>query len=268
MTVAVSKALEEGAPAVVCASTGNTAASAAAYAARAGICRRSSCQPAGGGRARQDRPGARGRRAAARGARAVRRALDAARELGRRAARTSSSTRSTPTGIEGQKTAAFEIVEELGGAPDVLALPYGGGGNTRAYARGFGEPASAAALPRRRGGRPRATRSRPRSASPSPRMRARSRRRSRARAARSSRSPTRRSSTRGATLARASRASSASPPRPPASRPSRASAPSRARVVVCVVTGPRAQGPGGGRRASPAAGRGRRRPDAIAEAAS
>ena len=44
-----------------------------------------------------------------------------------------------PYRIEGQKTAAFEIAEELGRVPDVLALPYGGGGNTRAYARGFTE---------------------------------------------------------------------------------------------------------------------------------
>ena len=44
-----------------------------------------------------------------------------------------------PDRIEGQKTAAFEIVEELGAAPDVLALPYGGGGNACAYARGFEE---------------------------------------------------------------------------------------------------------------------------------
>jgi threonine synthase len=42
-----------------------------------------------------------------------------------------------PHRLEGQKTAAFEIVEALGGAPDVLALPYGGGGNTTAYAKGF-----------------------------------------------------------------------------------------------------------------------------------
>ena len=44
-----------------------------------------------------------------------------------------------PHRIEGQKTAAFEIAEELGRAPDVLALPYGGGGNTCAYAKGFAE---------------------------------------------------------------------------------------------------------------------------------
>src|SRR6185503_8767563 len=44
-----------------------------------------------------------------------------------------------PDRLEGQKTAAFEIVEELGSTPDVLALPYGGGGNVTAYARGFAE---------------------------------------------------------------------------------------------------------------------------------
>jgi threonine synthase len=44
-----------------------------------------------------------------------------------------------PNRIEGQKTAAFEVVEELGRAPDVVALPYGGGGNTVAYEKGFRE---------------------------------------------------------------------------------------------------------------------------------
>jgi threonine synthase len=44
-----------------------------------------------------------------------------------------------PFRLQGQKTAAFEIVEELGEPPDALALPYGGGGNTRAYAMGFEE---------------------------------------------------------------------------------------------------------------------------------
>ena len=55
------------------------------------------------------------------------------------AERTPSSTRSTRIASRGRRPAAFEIVEELGGAPDVLALPYGGGGNTRAYALGFEE---------------------------------------------------------------------------------------------------------------------------------
>jgi len=139
MTVAVSKAVEEGAGAVVCASTGNTAASAAAYAARAGITA-VVLQPAGAV--------ARGKitQAQAVGARLLavqgpfEAALDAARELGRRG--THSLVNSlNPYRLEGQKTAAFEIVEELGGTPDALALPYGGGGNTRAYALGFDEAA-------------------------------------------------------------------------------------------------------------------------------
>ena len=65
-------------------------------------------------------------------------ALDAARELGRRGTHALVNSLN-PHRLEGQKTAAFEIVEELGGAPDVLALPYGGGGNMRAYALGFEE---------------------------------------------------------------------------------------------------------------------------------
>jgi threonine synthase len=48
--------------------------------------------------------------------------------------------------LDGQKTAAFELVEELGGAPDVVALPYGGGGNLSAYGRGFAE--AGAGMPR------------------------------------------------------------------------------------------------------------------------
>jgi threonine synthase len=137
MTVAVSKAVEEGAAAVVCASTGNTAASAAAYAARAGIAA-VILQPAGAV--------ARGKIAQAQavGARLLEvqgpfeAALDAARELGRRGTHALVNSLN-PHRLEGQKTAAFEIVEELGGAPDALALPYGGGGNTRAYALGFDE---------------------------------------------------------------------------------------------------------------------------------
>jgi threonine synthase len=143
MTVAVSKALEAGAAAVVCASTGNTAASAASYAARAGITA-VILQPAGAV--------ARGKiaQAQAAGARLLEvqgpfeAALDAARELGRRGTHVLVNSLN-PHRLEGQKTAAFEIVEELGGAPDVLALPYGGGGNTRAYALGFDE--SGAGLP-------------------------------------------------------------------------------------------------------------------------
>lgn len=137
MTVAVSKALEAGARAVVCASTGNTAASAAAYAARAGLAA-VVLQPASAVAA--------GKLAQARalGARVLdllgsfEEALDAARALEARGTHVLVNSLN-PHRLEGQKTAAFEIVEELGAAPDVLALPYGGGGNVCAYARGFVE---------------------------------------------------------------------------------------------------------------------------------
>jgi threonine synthase len=137
MTIAIGKALEEGAEAVVCASTGNTAASAAAYAARAGL-PAVVLQPAGAV--------ASGKLAQARalGARLLEvegsfeDALDAARELAGRGTYVLVNSLN-PYRIEGQKTAAFEIAEELGRPPDVLALPYGGGGNTCAYARGFAE---------------------------------------------------------------------------------------------------------------------------------
>lgn len=137
MTVAVSKALEDGAEAVVCASTGNTAASAAAYAARAGIAAMI-LQPAGAvtlGKVAQAR---------ALGARlfevrgSFEHALDAARELASRGTHVLVNSLN-PDRLEGQKTAAFELAEELGGPPELLALPYGGGGNTRAYALGFEE---------------------------------------------------------------------------------------------------------------------------------
>lgn len=140
MTVAVSKAVEEGAHAVVCASTGNTAASAAAYAARAGI-PALILQPAGAV--------ALGKLAQARavGARVLEvrgsfdQALRAALELAARGSHALVNS-VNPYRLEGQKTAAFEIVEELGSAPDVLALPYGGGGNTSAYLKGFLEAGS------------------------------------------------------------------------------------------------------------------------------
>ena len=137
MTIAVSKALEEGAEAVICASTGNTAASAAAYAARAGI-PALVLQPAGAvasGKLAQSQ---------AVGARVLEvrgtfdEALAAARELAARGTHALVNSLN-PYRIEGQKTAVFEIVEELGGLPDAVYLPYGGGGNTTAYVKGFGE---------------------------------------------------------------------------------------------------------------------------------
>lgn len=144
MTVAMSKALEAGVATVICASTGNTAASAAAYAARAGL-RAVVLQPLGAV------TGAKVAQAGALGARVVQvrgsfdEALVAARALDESGTHVLVNSLN-PDRIEGQKTAAFEIVEELGGPPDVLALPYGGGGNTRAYARGFSEVAAAPVL--------------------------------------------------------------------------------------------------------------------------
>jgi threonine synthase len=136
MTVAVSQALADGAAAVVCASTGNTAASAAAYAARAGL-EALILQPEGAV--------ARGKLAQARavGARVESRgnfeeALEEARELEARGTHVLVNSLN-PLRLEGQKTAAFEVAEALGGPPEVLALPYGGGGNVCAYALGFEE---------------------------------------------------------------------------------------------------------------------------------
>jgi threonine synthase len=135
MTVAVSKALAEGATAVVCASTGNTSASAAAYAARAGM-RPIVLLPAGriaAGKLAQ---------AVIHGAHIVQvdgnfdNCLDLARQLADQypVALVNSVNR---VRLEGQKTAAFEIVDTLGDAPDVHVLPVGNGGNISAYWRGF-----------------------------------------------------------------------------------------------------------------------------------
>jgi threonine synthase len=144
MTVAVSRALERGAPGVVCASTGNTAASAAAYAARAGL-PAVIVIPKGAV--------ARGKLAQVLAAGADLREFDGtfeeAHALARRLADENGLVNVNsinPDRIEGQASAAREIVEQFGGMPDVLALPYGGGGNTVAYARGFDE--AGAGIPR------------------------------------------------------------------------------------------------------------------------
>jgi len=136
MTVAISKALEGRARAVVCASTGNTSASAAAYAARAGLpAIVLVAEGAAGGKLVQAR---------ALGARvlAVRgsfdQALAAARQLGEREGYVLVNSLN-PNRVEGQKTAVFEIVEGLGGTPDAFVLPYGGGGNTTAYRKALDE---------------------------------------------------------------------------------------------------------------------------------
>ena len=137
MTVAISKALEEGSRAVVCASTGNTSASAAAYAARAGM----TCVvlvPEGHvalGKLAQ---------ALVHGAQVlqVRGNFDAAlvvvRELPSRAPVVVVNS-VNPFRIEGQKTGAFEIVDALGDAPDLHCIPVGNAGNITAYWRGYRE---------------------------------------------------------------------------------------------------------------------------------
>src|SRR5215468_942395 len=137
MTVAVSKAMERGAKALICASTGNTSASAAAYAARAGI----SCVvilPAGKiatGKLLQ---------AFAYGAKIVAvdgnfdGALQIVRELGETGDFTIVNS-INPDRITGQKTAAFEIVDELDDAPDFHLLPVGNAGNITAYWAGYRE---------------------------------------------------------------------------------------------------------------------------------
>jgi threonine synthase len=141
MTCAVSAAVREGAEAVICASTGNTAASAAAYAARAGI-RCAVLVPDGkiamGKLAQTLMHG--GRVIALQGN--FDKALQMVREL----------ADSHPIAlvnsvnefrIEGQKTAAFEVIEDLGEAPDVLCIPVGNAGNITAYWRGFKEMGAA-----------------------------------------------------------------------------------------------------------------------------
>jgi threonine synthase len=141
MTVAVSKALEEGATAAVCASTGNTSASAAAYCGRAGL-RLAVVLPEGAI--------ARGKLAQAQicGARvvAVQGDFDDALRLTRALVerRPLALLNSVnPHRLEGQKTAAFEVLEQLGGVPDWVSLPVGNGGNITAYWRGFCESAAA-----------------------------------------------------------------------------------------------------------------------------
>jgi threonine synthase len=137
MAVAVTRALERGASGVVCASTGNTAASCAAYAARAGL--RAVVITSRGAVAR-------GKIAQARATGADVREIDGTFEDAHREARRLADQEGfvnvnsiNPDRIEGQSSAAREVVEQLGRIPDILALPYGGGGNTVAYAVGFGD---------------------------------------------------------------------------------------------------------------------------------
>jgi threonine synthase len=137
MTVAISKAAEDGAKVVVCASTGNTSASAAAYAARAGMIAAVIIP---------DGHVALGKLAQAliHGAKVVPvrgsfdDALHIVRQLGERGGVTVVNS-INPFRIEGQKTAAFEICDALGNAPDVHCIPVGNAGNITAYWKGYSE---------------------------------------------------------------------------------------------------------------------------------
>ncbi|MCA2334893.1 threonine synthase [Mycobacterium avium] len=138
MTMAVTDALARGQQAVLCASTGNTSASAAAYAARAGI----TCAvliPQGKiamGKLAQ---------AVMHGAKIIQidgnfdDCLELARKMAADFPTISLVNSVNPVRIEGQKTAAFEIVDVLGAAPDVHALPVGNAGNITAYWKGYTE---------------------------------------------------------------------------------------------------------------------------------
>ncbi len=137
MVVAVARALQAGSTALVCASTGNTAASAAAYGARVGL-RTIVVIPSGRiamGKLVQ---------AQVHGAEVLAidgnfdAALAAVRNLVQELPITLVNS-VNPHRIEGQKTAAFEVVDELGDAPDVVAIPVGNAGNITAYWRGFRE---------------------------------------------------------------------------------------------------------------------------------
>lgn len=137
MTMAISKAKEDGAQAVICASTGNTSASAAAYAVRAGMV---SAVLVPQGKIALGKMG----QALVHGAKILQvdgnfdDCLTLARELSEKypVALVNSVN---PVRIEGQKTAAFEIVDMLGDAPDIHVLPVGNAGNITAYWKGYTE---------------------------------------------------------------------------------------------------------------------------------
>lgn len=151
MVMAVAKAKEEGSKAIICASTGNTSAAAAAYGARAGL-RTVIVIPDGKiaiGKLAQ---------AMVLGAEifAIKGNFDHALGMVRHISETEPITlvnSVNPYRLEGQKTAAFEICDELGDAPDVLAIPVGNAGNISAYWKGFKEykEAKGTKLPEMRG---------------------------------------------------------------------------------------------------------------------
>ncbi|MFE4568715.1 threonine synthase [Paenibacillus chitinolyticus] len=137
MVMAVAKAMEEGSSTIMCASTGNTSAAAAAYAARGGL----NCivlipnNNIALGKLAQ---------AIIYGAKVIAiegnfdRALEIVREITAKQPITLVNS-VNPYRIEGQKTAAFEVCDQLGKAPDYLAIPVGNAGNITAYWKGFKE---------------------------------------------------------------------------------------------------------------------------------
>jgi threonine synthase len=146
MVVAVAKALEAGSKVLMCASTGNTSASMAAYAARTGV-RAIVVVPSGTGSAEGGPPDIalnKLSQALMYGAKVVAlrgnfdNALETVRDLTSHYP-VALMNSVNPNRIEGQKTAAFEIVEALGEAPDYLLLPVGNAGNITAYWKGFRE---------------------------------------------------------------------------------------------------------------------------------
>jgi threonine synthase len=146
MVVAVAKALEAGSRVLMCASTGNTSASMAAYAALTGV-RAIVVVPSGAGRAQGGPPDIalnKLSQALMYGAKVVAlkgnfdSALETVRDLTSHYP-VALMNSVNPNRIEGQKTAAFEIVDALGDAPDYLLLPVGNAGNITAYWKGFRE---------------------------------------------------------------------------------------------------------------------------------
>jgi threonine synthase len=141
MTVALSVAAGQAAQAVVCASTGNTSASAAAYAARAGL---STIVLLPAGRIATGKLA----QAIVHGAKVVQidGNFDDCLELARKLAHeypVALVNSVNPNRIEGQKTAAFEVIDELGDAPELHVIPVGNAGNISAYWRGYTQYASA-----------------------------------------------------------------------------------------------------------------------------
>lgn len=137
MVFAVAKAIEEGSKVVICASTGNTSAAAAAYAARAGI---ESIVVIPKGKVALGKLA----QACMYGAKIIEidgnfdDALNIVRKIGETTPIALVNS-VNPYRIEGQKTAAFEIVDQLGQAPDYLCIPVGNAGNITAYWKGFKE---------------------------------------------------------------------------------------------------------------------------------